>query len=655
MARPKKSHKFDEDVESYITNHICINEYEPAKSSSNVNSLDFESLLDMLECKRAEKDYSWLSDFCFPHIPQIILTDASSWANQYFQTRDFVDAKLDGTGKDDLKKCDAAKSVINKTLNRRDLFHYHKYIRGRLINALAGQVWGLCWWSQDIRPYVRGWEEQPSTLDEQGNEISQSPKPQYGERILRDQFEYEIYDSRNVFTDNRYVYSVQDKDFIIFRSEKTYEELKAEEVKKGYFNLHLIKDLKPPEKTDTEKESYGKNEPNPQYGKKVSGTFDVLLRFGKMWAIVKEKDPSGYPIKITPGYTVTGEPSDKAELVEAVIEQIVTSGIKILIRFEPLIYRDSKGRPYRPVIRGWCYIHPTKDIGLSDGKYNREIQIGINDSLNMAGDRIKLSTVPTLKANRLSIEDNDTIYFAPEHIMELNDVKDIEEFKIDGNVEGPLAMAQLFKSEGQTVSSVYPTSMGDTGAIKASMPATIGAIAENRSNLRGNYKSLTFEYTFLLDFYWIILQMTDQFAQDETLQKMIGDNVQYFDPNPDYTYSPVTSNIEMEYNKKTKIQNYDQTMGRISGMVQVIPELVPIIAHIIRRQLELQGDEFPAIAQMIENLSKAQPRQEGAQGNQIANVNPMESTNQSGIAPSSAETATRLIGNTMAGTQARIS
>jgi hypothetical protein len=108
--------------------------------------------------------------------------------------------------------------------------------------------------------------------------------------------------------------------------------------------------------------------------------------------------------------------------------------------------------------------------------------------------------------------------------------------------------------------------------------------------------------------------MTWQFAEPETLQAMCGEDARYFDPKADYTFSPVSSNIEQEYNKAKKIQNYDQAIGRLTNLVQVVPEIIPVISHMITRQLELQGDEYQDIGEMMKKLSKAKPVIEGQQG-----------------------------------------
>lgn len=632
MARTKKKVKTPEEtIQDAIATMVHDGEYRPAASMQDGENRDFESLVDMLECRRNEKDYEWMSDNFIPEMNSIVLTDSSQWANQYFQSRDFVEAKLDGDGPNDMNKAEAAKKLINKTLNDRDLYYYPKYIRLRTINALRGHCYILGWWEQELRQQEI--ELTVNALDETGQAIIQKPKKHTITRPVVDRFNFDVLDPRNVFTDNKYSYSAQHKDWIIIRSEMSYDELKANEKKNGYINLdkvkQAVKDRRTQDKkTDTARETYAK-EAESQINNTPVAYFDVLDRYGKFWAIVAEKDSYGNPSVCTPGIDEQGMPLDNAELIEMIITFVVIGTTKIMIRFEPTPFIDAVGKPYKPIARGWCYIHPSKDEGLSDGKYMRELQIAINDTFNMASDRTKLATLPVFKGKKYSLEDNQTVYIEPEHVIELEDPNDLQELRITDNVNGALEQLGMLTSKMQQVTATYPHSMGALPD-KSSTTATAVAGADQRTNARANYKSLTFEYTFFNEFYWIILQMTHRFAHDETLVKMLGKDAQFFDANADYTYTPVTSNIEAEYSKQKKIQLYDQSIGRISGLVQSLPELIPIIARMVGRQMVLLGDEFNEIGPMISNLAKAKPQKEGETPNQIKDLGAPATSNQAG-------------------------
>jgi hypothetical protein len=619
---PDKKHKFDEEVENKVASIVIDQEYAIAKGSRSAEMSDLESLVDMLECKRTEKNYDWMSDIFLPEFPAAMLTDASNWASQYFQTREFIEVKLDGEGPDDDKKCKAAKLCINQTLSRRDLYHYHKYIRGRTINSMSGMVYGICWWEQEIRPKQIGVEEQVENLDVDvyGNEIT-SPEqvpatrineiPVYAPDIIKDHFQYDIIDPRNVFTNKKYCYSIQEKDWVTVRSETSYEELRANEKKVGYFNLDLVKELAAPSQTDTAKETFEKNEDPGEGDKPVSSKLDKLIRFGKMWVKVKERSEDGYPKVVMPAWDNTGELPEDAELIDTLIEYVLCGNSRVLVRFQPNPFRDTHGNSYYPMVRGWCYIHPTKDSGLSDGNMLREIQIGINDMFNMGMDRSKLATMPTLKGKKHSLEDNTTIYFKPEHVMELENPDDLQEFKISDDITGATNVIAMLQGEGQKAVAIFPTTMGSLPD-QASQTATAVAGAESRGNIRGNYKSLTFEYTFLLEFYWIILQMTHMFMRPETAQKMMGKYAEFFDPDSDYTYSPVSANIETEYNKNMKLKIIDQFIGRLAQVPN--PNTPKVINYLLGMAFEAFGKEFPDYKKYMMDESVPPPMPAGAGG-----------------------------------------
>uniref|UniRef100_A0A6H1Z973 Portal protein n=1 Tax=viral metagenome TaxID=1070528 RepID=A0A6H1Z973_9ZZZZ len=618
-------HRFNDTVEQALASIVVDNEYDLVRNQNSGETSDLEVMVDMLECKRSAKDYEWMSDVFLPELPAVILSEASDWANQYFQTRDFVEVKLEGAEPGNKERCTAAKKLLNETLNRRGLYHFFKYVRSRAINALFGQVWAIAWWTQRTTPTVVGMRDVtvPLDVDIYGNPLedtqNQIPatrveqEPVYGEHIYADQFDYDVLDPRNVFTLNTYDYSPQSKPWVIIRAERTYEELKAEAKDYGYFNLNLVRAINPPSETETSRETYNKDNQKQKPPKSPLKPYDVITRFGPMWARVTQRGEDGYPIAIEPGLDERGEPLEDAELVEAVVTFVLSGSNKILICFKPQMNRDGRGNPFRPLIRGLCYIHPTKDSGLSDGKNMQELQKAVNDTFNMAADRTKLATMPTLKGRKYALEDNTTIYFEPEHVMELEDPeKDIVEFKIEDDVTGALSQIGMLRDAMYQVTARFPTTMGSLPE-HASTTATAVAGAETRTSGRTNYKSLTFEYTFLLDFYWIILQMTAQYARPQTLQALMGEDWVNFDPDADYKYSPLSANIEQEQNKYRKLSIIDQMMGRVANIPN--PNTPKVLNYLLKMAFELFGNEFPDFAQyMFDESPQAAQQQMMAQG-----------------------------------------
>lgn len=646
MAKKKKAvtsdHFYDESVESAVASVVVDSEYATASAGQDVDLAEYGQLIDMLENKRTEKNYEWMSDIALPEMASIVLTDAGGWANQYFQTRSFVDVILGDDVEDGVRKSAAVKKLLNNSLNRRELFHYFKYIRGRLINALASRVFAVCWWEQKVESVEDGKTMEYEVLPHDafgmpvGNGNPNPPAvierevPVYKDRVVYDHFNYDIVDPANVFCDSKYSYSIQDKDWVIIRSEKSLQELRAKEKDNGYINLNILKDTEAAEVTETAKASYRDGQDDVRAKKSPVKRWDVLERYGKFW--ITEKDG-----EVSPGIGEDGEPVEGAYLAETVIGYAVNGSTKVLIRFQKQMLKDPQGNPYRPLLRGLCYIHPRRDEGLSDGKYLKEIQNAINDTYNLSADRTKLATLPTMIGRKYALQDNDTIYFEPEHVIEVEDpATDIRELQIRDNINGAMQQMGMLAAKMQQVSSVYPTTMG--GMPDASTTATAIAGSESRSNLRSNYKSLTYEYTFLVDFYTQILWMTHQFARPETMQKLMGKDALFFNPDEDYTFTPVSSNIEMEANKDRKLQRYQQMMGGLSPFASN-PKIFKLLNKLIVRQMELLGDEYSTFKDDL--LDETPPPPEGGGGPQAKKAGELPTSNQSGQIQSAEEQMVR--------------
>ena len=585
-------HKFHPDIE----NHVCsmINDEVQASSANNDSeNSEFEQIVDMFEGKRPVKDYEWYSNLSLKEGTSILLTDCSTAVNQYFQSRDFVEIRLEGDSPDDLKKCGAAKKCINKTLNNRRLHHYLKFARSKSINNMASHVYAVCEWEQEIESVEVGkvvnWQE--TGIDEFGRVVwSPVESPVMDDIIKVDRFNYDVFDPRNVFVSDEYTYSIQDKKWIIFRSEESYEDLKALEKKNGYINLDIIKELTKQTETETERQSYNKRKTKNKAKKSPIKLFDVYRRFGKIWAIIEETE-GPLPSKIRPGYDKDGNILDDAVLVEALIFTVKAGSETVLIRFDPTPFIDSNNNPYRPIIRGICYPHPTKDNGLGEGELLLDMNAGIDDAFNLAFDRSKLATIPVTVSEKFAAEDNDSIYFEPGHNIAIEGGKKaIEMFQVDDKVDGILSSLGIITNKTNQVTSTFPNTMGNVAAVPASTTATAIAGAEQRTNLRQNYKALTFEYTFLVDFYWIILQMIWRFAHPKTAKLLMGEDVYFFDPDADYTYNPVTSSIETEFNKFRKVQLYQQLM---STAMQFPNQNTPMIVNALWKMiLEVLGPDI---------------------------------------------------------------
>jgi hypothetical protein len=637
------------DIEDFVAKQIK-KEYDTALSNQAQDSSDFEAVIDLLECKRTEKSYSWMSDVFYPEYPAVLLTESSQWANQYFASREYVDVYLEGDGPGDKEKCALVKKLLNKTLNRKGLFHYHKYMRARTINSTAGAVYAVCGWNQILKTHVVGTKKVPDG-GVMTHPITGLPTPTFRDeeitedRPLQDNFEYEVLDPRNVFTDNVYCYSPQEKEWITLRSEESYETLKMNERSHGYINLDKVKEIlsgNSTGETETSKNSYNKEAQAAKVDKPVSRVGDVLTRYGKMWAVVNERDEDGNPTKVDYGYNDLGEIKDNAEIIESICSIFLHGSNAVLIRFQATPFIDAEGNPYKPIIRGLCYIHPTKDTGMSDGKYSRESQVALNDTINLSNDRVKLATIPVFVGDKYACEENDEIYIEPEHIIPIEGgPNNLRELEIRSDISGAMSQSQMFINGIHNVNAVFPGTMG----APASGDTTATEIANNdtRSNTRANYKSLTYEYTFLCDLYWQALQMSFKFMHPITALKLLGERgVEIFDPTCDYTYQPVTSNIEQEHGKVKKLGVIDQMLGRLVNVPN--PKTPMLLNKLMSMAFELLGADYQDFKDALLD--------EGPEGQQAAmGATPQDSpagapiemkSNQNGMEVSSPEAMVRM-------------
>lgn len=637
MARTAKKVQ----VRDVLSQQIVDSEYMTAKRNQDVAYSHLESLIGMLECQRNEKDYDWMSDYFFPIMNSIFHAERGMEASQYFPSRDLVDIKLNGDSPQDKLHGEAAKKCINSTLNRRDLYYYQKFIRHRSLNSLFGSAYKLCRWEYADKT------ENLNAVDPKGKKKEITRK-----RIIKDQFNFDVIDPRNVYTDNNYAYSIQEKDWVIIRYESSYEELKSN-VNAGFINLDKVKDaLKKKDKTKTEsataKESYNKDTDSQFISDTAVGRFDVIDRYGMAWAVVKEIDEKeGFPTKAEPGIDENGNIQENAELIETIITFALVNNERIMVRFIPTVFIDANGNPYKPIIRSLCYVHPTKDGGLGDGQHMREMQIVLNDNENMAADRTKLSLLPTFIGQESAIEDRlDDIRFEPEHINLVPDINtSLKELKIDGNTTSAQLQSQKIVGAMYQVMGVWPSSGMGALPDKASTTATAVAGAEASKNVRLGYKSMTYENTDLTEFYWMILNMTWRFAKTATAIKLWGNVATQLGAEwaiTDYSFTPVSSNIEAEYNKFKKAQHLDQAIGRLAGLAKGVPQAIPLIAYMTGQEINyLVGDDDPNIKKMIAAFAKGKFSEGGDQPDQPANMKDAPTSNQHGMPVSEMESQAR--------------
>jgi hypothetical protein len=232
--------------------------------------------------------------------------------------------------------------------------------------------------------------------------------------------------------------------------------------------------------------------------------------------------------------------------------------------------------------------------------------------------------------NKNALLDNTTIYFEPQHVMEVDNIQtDLQEFKIQDNIRGTIDMISMLENQAFKLTAVSPVpSMGQLPQ-QASTTATAVGVAEQKTSQRANYKSLTYEYTLLNDQYWMILQMTHAFAHDKTKIKMMGEDASFLDPDEEYSFTPVTSNIEVEYNRDKKLARIDQFIGRLVKIPN--PNIWKLINYLLKKAFELFGDEFPDYKDFLLDEKAPPPSEKGGPGEgQVKDLGGPPTSNQMG-------------------------
>ena len=636
--------KLTDAQEQKITS-AALSEYETSKQNRSRLFDDFETYLALLESERDEREYEWMSDIRIPEFVSILHTQMSLDVDQYFSTRDYTEVYVEDESPEALASAEAAKRCINRTLNCKDLYHYQKFVRAKMLSYLSGDAYLVCRWEKKLVEGVVGENQSEEFLgfDPDYNPLYRTiTEPVMGPIPLIDRFQYDTVDPRNFFSDNKQCYSLQEKDWVIVRSEATLDELKKNAGPGGFFGLDkLHESIAPPAETETSQETYNKEE--SQQVVSDNEEYDILTRFGGAWVMVKKRDPeTKLPLEIEPGHDDLGNIRDGAEYHE-IIQVFAKSGAGArCIAYHPTPYVDASGKPFKPVIRAICYQHPIKDGGVGDGKYAVELQRGMDDTFNLANDRAMLAGMPTLKAARQALDDNFTLRFAPGHVMECEETKDIEEFRISSDTSGALQQMQVLSNQMQQLTAIYPTTQGNLPAY-SSTSATAIAGAESRTNQRSNYKAKTFEYTCLTELYDMILQMTYRFAEPETGYKLMGERLYDFDPGKEYWYKPLSQTIESEHSKAAKIQRYTTLLGYIAQIQH--PDAPKLLNQILRRVTTLMGEEEVGVLGF--QLDESQPIQQ--QGASLPAAQGTPTSNQYGLPQLGSEEQTRNMANMFAG------
>ena len=644
MAKP------NDKVQGHLKNSIIDDEYAIAKSNNKIPDNDYLSYLDMYDCERTEKNYDWMSDVFFPEFFSQMITQSSIEAGLYFKTHDFVEVYIGSEDEIPQKAAKASKDLLNRTLNRRKLYFYQKYMRAINMKNMVGATYFRCWWEQKIKKGTVGTERKVKDLnvDIFGRTVIdrdlQVPQQEFedvdveGDIVLEDHFNMDTMDVRDVFTDTSNVPSPQEKKWIILRFNQTKDDLKANKEAMGYFNLDKLTDASFLHTTETvgDKTTHHGLDNKTDSIKTPLKDWMILERHGKHWVIPTALDADNNPTEVKSGIGDDGKPMEKAELHEMVISFALNGQQKHLIRYQPAGTIDANGNVYRPIIRLLCYIHPAKDDGVGDGKCARELQIGINDDLNMIADRLKLATIPIQQGNQFDITDNDTLVWEPGAFWQTETSDKLQEVKVSDNVEAAFNLMSLYRDGMQQGSGISLQTQSLLAAPTTTATAT--ANQAQRSDTRSNYRTLTAENTGMSELYWMITQMSAQFMRPETAQKMLGNRMFDFDPTLDFTYKPVSASLETDESRLAKRRDWIQVLSFIAQD----PERRQAVDFVLNELAQLMGKEFEGFANKFFADVNAPPKVDSAGGGQqAAGGGGIPATNQTQLPQTGAEESVR--------------
>ena len=607
--------RYSEEETKALASQIIDGEYVVGQSNNNIPDADYLDYLDMFDCERTEKNYDWMSDIYMPEFLSQMLTQSAIEAGLYFKTHDFVEVYVGNDDEVSIRAAKVNKDLINHALNRRDLWFYQKYMRAVNMKNICGVAYFRCWWEQETKQEKVGSREVPERVgsDPEGNSVERMVEEDVEmEIILKDQFNFDVVDPRDVFTDTSYAYSLQEKKWVILRFNATIDELEANADTMEYFNLDKLEDTMTPPKVGAkgDKTTHHGLDNKTEAPTTPLKSWTILQRLGKHWVIVKERDERGNVTDVKCGIDTNGKKKKGAELHEMVITFAVNDYNRVLIGYNPSRCIDAKGNPYRPITRALCYIHPAKDDGMGDGKCLKELQVGINDTINMENDRTKLHTIPIMQGNQHDITDNESLEWKPGAFWQTESGNVLTEVQVGGDVNGALQQIVMYKNAMQQASGISAETQSKLAAPTTTATATANQM--QRSDTRSNYRTLTMENTALSDLYWFITQMTAQHMKQATAMELLAQDARFFNPYLDYTYKPLSASLNDDASRQAKVQNWISILGYVAND----PERRAAVDYILGEVASLMGKEYEGFHSKFFADTQAPPPVEGGGGQQ---------------------------------------
>jgi hypothetical protein len=647
---------FNDDIQKSILDWLGM-EFPVAKRNMEPFHQAFREFDDMIHCRRDKKnDYE--PDIYLPEFTSRLLAQIGNFISQLFSSRDFVDTHVNSEDPIDVAEGRASKKLLNTILGEKDAHYFHKLCR--LLMFVNPGGFGIIKgdYDQRIERVIAGYNAvMDYSRDDEGNILAedgtmyvdpymqapaktQTQVPVYTNKVVKDRPIFDVYPVTNVYYDQKYAYTLQDKQYIYFEGEHTVDDLKRDAARFGYFNLKRLEAREKPPDADEQNKPHSVDKKAEESTVRVSPTYKILERWGT-WYMVPNKDEEGNITGYSPGIDENGEIMDNAEHIQAIITYAAegTENTPIeLMRFQKSPHSKI------PAARFLCYVDAVKDSGFGDGETSKELQIAANDSFNLSAYRTEMATKLAFKAKRWAgIDEN--IKLRPDKAIMCENVEDLQEFKIMDDIQG--GMYQL-----NTVSSRMDDVMA-TGSNFRGMPsdrretATVGAIMDRRADIRMSLKTSTLEWIGFAEFYDMLLTLCNDFMLPQTLFDIIGKDAYYYNPKREDKFQPVSQALETEESKNFKVKMWDQILGRIVMLPN--PKTPMIVNYILGQVLELMGGDFKHMkrfmfeenveANMLYMLATGGKAGQGATGN--APGGPGQAQNQLALPQGGAEQMVR--------------
>lgn len=614
---------------------------------------DFEEYYNMIHAVRVSKPNEWESDIYLPEYLSRLQTQIGNFVAQYFGSTDFVEVDINSDDPKDILEARASKKLLNKLLNDKRAYYYHKIVRMLMFCFSCGYGIIKGGYKQNVRTVVSHYNQKselathPETgeyLAEDGmpymNPMMQRPKyntvqePVYKNDIIDDRPVFDVYPVQNVYMSPEYCYSLNDKQYVIFETEKTLDGLRDEQEEMEYFNLDVLDKSDPAGSLGVN--TYNKDGDKEEHPAPVSKTFVIYERWGQFPYIEDEQG------NVSPGMDKDGQRLPGAVLGECIItsaKQRATEKLETIIRFK------KSPHTKRPMVRFLCYVDMVNDCGFGDGEANRELQRAINDNYNLMNFRTRMAITPAFKGKKFAGLP-DRIQLSPDKVVMIdgNVDSDLKEIQIQDNIQGGVVHQNLLSGRMDYCMATAPQTMG--ASPERGETATAASIINQRANIRIGMKSMNLEFIGFTEFYDMLLTLCNDFMLPETLEDLIGEDAYNYNPGRDDKFKPVSQALESEESKQFKVKTL-QSMLPVIAPIQN-PKTAMTINMIVGEIFETLGKNFKHIKKfLLEDdpsviaIYQAYTGASGGQGTPPA-MDPMApASNQTGIPQSNMQQQVR--------------